>query len=560
MATFNSVLQHEIDTVELYTKSYPALDSGFVDLPEHAYNRTLSSAYKGFFNQRFSTLHMQTSQSFFWEGNTHLIPRTLDFGSNQNLTLTFDIICVQRAGATVSMSLAAFSPLVFTPAISSQAMTFYEIQSVDVTIDLSSGFTGSFIHVVPTTGAANPAYISISGEVAARILQFRPDANSAREVWQYLTDVMQRIDGREQRFALRENPRTTLTYEISTIGNETSRVHTLMAAIYKQIILAPLWFVFNLTTTAMTSATRSTIFVSTADLPIAIGQQILIWESDTQYAVREISGISATQITVASPFQYDFPQKSLVVPTTNAIMSDMSAQLYNPEDNYAKFTAQMLVEEMPTQTYTNNYPTYNSDFVFTETNITRADVYISGSMERRSYSFLSETARYVSEIDTNARLSLIIPFTVLCNSRAELINMRRFVQALRGSLRTFYITSGKYDLDYVSSSSQSVITCTSIQYVNDQNFVRNQLRHLEFEFANGTIERREITAVSTNVTANTETFTLSSALTQTLSATTVSRISFLYYVRISDDTITFDYVNPTTTFVSFNLITIKEEN
>ena len=558
MAAFNSIQISEIQALQLFAKDFPSLEEGLVTIDLNRAG-TFSTGNRSFHKEEFSVHHSQTSQTYFWDGNTHVIPRTIDFGTNPNQTLALDVICVQRAGASISMPLTSYSPVLSTPTLSSESLIYYQILSVDITLDLASGFSGAFDYNIPITGAANTLTLNVIGEVAARILQFRPDSN-ATEVWQYLTDIMLRVDGHEQRFSLRSEPRATLAYTFTTEGNLTTRMHSLMAAIYKQIVLAPLWFVFNLTTTAMTSATRSTVSVSTPDLPLAIGQQILLWESDTQYSVREISAFNATSITVTSPFQYDYPQKSLVIPTTRALLENVSVQLFNPQENYARFEAQLLVEEMPTQTYTNPYPSYNSDFVFTEDNVTRTAPYIVASFERSNHTVRVPTGRYVSEIDANPRLAMIIPFTVLCSSRLELLNMRRFVQFIRGSLRTFYISSMKDDLSFISSTTNASITCSAVLYANDQTFARDQLRHLEFEFSNGTIERREITAVSYDVTNSRETFTLDSALTPTFSATPITRISYLYYVRLADDNINFEYINPTNTFVQFDLLTLKEEN
>ncbi|MCK2124080.1 hypothetical protein RDI61_27565 [Pseudomonas plecoglossicida] len=138
---------------------------------------------------------------------------------------------------------------------------------------------------------------------------------------QYLTEVIESFDGTEQRIALRDTPRLSVSYLYSMTDEQQYQFDNKLAT-SSGSMLVPLWpLQCRLSRGISAGETR----ISLADLSahLASSETILISEND-RHEVLSVESVDGRAVTISSLAKNDFSESAIVVPLRIAYPADES--------------------------------------------------------------------------------------------------------------------------------------------------------------------------------------------------------------------------------------------
>lgn len=203
--------------------------------------------------------------------------------------------------------------------ITSGSMASFE--SFDYKISLSQGnglidYTASF-----DFGTGSTYSFSLNASMAL-VMPERIDWSTQPEMSiQYLTEVIESFDGTEQRIALRDTPRTSLSYMYS-MTDELQYQFDNKISTSSGSMLVPLWpLQCRLSRGISAGDTR----ISLADLSahLASSGAVLVSEYD-RHEILSVESVDGRALTVSSLAKNDFSESAIVVPMRIAYPSDES--------------------------------------------------------------------------------------------------------------------------------------------------------------------------------------------------------------------------------------------
>lgn len=138
---------------------------------------------------------------------------------------------------------------------------------------------------------------------------------------QYLTEVIEAFDGTEQRIALRDTPRCSLSYMYSMTDEQQYRFDNKIAST-TGTMLVPLWpLQCRLSRGILPGDTRIDLIEVSAHL--ASSETILVSEDD-RHEILSVESVAGQAVTLKSMAKNDFSESAIVVPLRIAYPSDES--------------------------------------------------------------------------------------------------------------------------------------------------------------------------------------------------------------------------------------------
>lgn len=138
---------------------------------------------------------------------------------------------------------------------------------------------------------------------------------------QYLTEVIEAFDGTEQRIALRDTPRTSLSYMYS-MTDEQQYLFDNRLATSSGSMLVPLWPVQCRLSRGI-SAGDARINLAEVSAHLASSETILVSEHD-RYEILSIESMAGLGVALTTLAKNDFSESAIVVPLRIAYPSDES--------------------------------------------------------------------------------------------------------------------------------------------------------------------------------------------------------------------------------------------
>ncbi|WP_054890539.1 hypothetical protein [Pseudomonas sp. NBRC 111129] len=138
---------------------------------------------------------------------------------------------------------------------------------------------------------------------------------------QYLTEVIEAFDGTEQRIALRETPRTSLSYMYSMTDEQQYRFNNKLASATGSMIV-PLW-ALQCRLSQGVSVGDARIYLADASAHLASSETILISDYD-RYEILSVESVDGLAVTLKSLAKTGFSSAAIVVPCRIAYVADES--------------------------------------------------------------------------------------------------------------------------------------------------------------------------------------------------------------------------------------------
>ena len=203
--------------------------------------------------------------------------------------------------------------------VTSGALASFESFDYKISLNQANGLIDYAADFDFGTGSSHR--FSLTGSMAL-VIPERIDWSTQPEMSiQYLTEVIESFDGTEQRIALRDTPRTSLSYMYS-MTDELQYQFDNKISTSSGSMLVPLW---PLQCGLARSISAGDARINLIDLSAHLGssETILISEND-RHEVLSVESVDGWSVTVSSLAKNDFSASAIVVPLRIAYPSDES--------------------------------------------------------------------------------------------------------------------------------------------------------------------------------------------------------------------------------------------
>lgn len=503
-----------------------------------------------------------------WYEIVHVFPFRFDFGNI--LTTIVDTIEVYNAYRDEARSLDTFTNN------AGAGISITDLPGLPETILAQEGFTLTL--QVTTDGPPQingtidfgfDVYTISIPITGSRIIMFpfRPEAPVAERL-EFLTDIMEKGLGGEQRMALRTYPRQKFDLEFRrSEGTELSRLDFLLFDWQARVFGLPIWHEATVTTAALTSGSTVIPVRSTANADYRAGGLAIIYQDEVVFDALEIASFDGTLITFASPIANDYPSGVEVMPIRTAYANENIRGRRFPKGIGDRSITFDVIDNDVGSSFADATP-----FIAAGTGIAAIDGRVllddPNALDGRT---LSEgMTRRILEIDggTGSRVR-VSPWDrskrshskgFVSTTRARIWEIRRLLHFLKGRQKSFWIPTFYEDLipaqTLVQGSTAFVIENVGysrfVLQCQSRNFIRVQ-RAVDGEF-----RYHEITG-SAGLDAQTEQLTISPGWDEDYEPEEIARVDMFTLVRTDTDTIEVLHADPNgSSLVSFPVIEVFE--
>lgn len=462
-------------------------------------------------------LSAQTHEVLIW--NAYFIPQTLT-----------DILPANAEGIEV------------VPSSTPDVYTAMQEKSFDVTIsmlgpsDIDATYNFVFSPMTPV--------LTIIGSRSVT-WYFMPQRQH-REALEWLTDIMRSYNG-EQRFALREAPRQTLSYAHHYSEQEFSQAKTMLHAWANLTFGVPVWK--DMQSIGAVASGAVSIDVDTTERDYRDDDTVLIYESISNYEAVQTGAITDTAVGLKIPTAHDF---------TDAYIMPMREGKLLSGANFSRTSGDLALGNVDF-TITNSkdlalstQPQYRGFDVFTDCrvllgklpeNVSRETLNIDSGKNRI---FTDPVQSYPIHQQT---------LTWLCKDRSELWDARTWLHSRYGKQRSFWLPSWNKDFivqDVVGDASIKIeVTATNYR-------VFREISDIMLLLKDGTRFYRRILGATLEVNGN-ESLEIDTVLGQIVNPEDVDILCFITHARLNSDRIEIQHLDGGVAAIVVPIITVSPD-
>ena len=361
------------------------------------------------------------------------------------------------------------------------------------------------------------------------------------ETLEFLTDILVRANGSEQRMSLRKSPRQTFSFRYNVDDDLVrAELDMLLAGNHDRIFAVPYW-PGEVALTSAAAADDTTLSVGTTTYKdFRDTGSLLIFEDGGSYEVIGIDTLSANSITLAAPLGNAYTTQARVVPVRSGFLSESVSGLRYPVNLGEVSLAFETTDNEVDLADTSAFSSYNSKVLLDDYNSVRGTTR-SGFAKRM---FIIDSESGVATRRSRWSLSRQQEEKAFFAQGAQSIdNVRRLLYALRGQAVSFYLPTFRDELEVVDdldngTTDMTIAWCGFTESVGAQS----PWNHVRITLNDGTTIEREITATEEpDETQTTEVLTVGTAWSSTVAKEDIARVEFLRLMRFDSDSITIDH-------------------
>lgn len=484
-----------------------------------------------------------------WFDRVHVVPRFVTLGNILSpVVVDFDVYSSYLVGNR------SWTNLVNNLG---SGVTFTGLPTIPATLPPQGGF--SFTMTVSPNGPAQiddtldfvfDVYTTEVPVTGSRIVvfPFRPQAPVIERL-QFLTQIMEAVDGSEQRVALRRAPRQQFDHTcIVRDGSQRQRIDNLMFDWQGRVFGLPMWHEPTELTSAATVGQTSINVGTTSFADYRVGGLAIVLQDDTTYDAVEITAIGATSLTFASPLTNAYARGTKVYPLRTAIAEGrMQIRRYVADgaEIGIRFTT---IDNDVNLASTAAFATLNTKVLLDDNNF--VDSTLDETLERRITTIDNETGIPIQRTswDHSKKSS---GKTFFSRTFQRTWEVRQLLHALKGRQVSFYMPNRSKDITaaVAPSNGSSTLTIENTGYAKyvQSRAPRNLIR---VNLTNGTQIVRTVVSAS-ELSPTQEQLTLNTTWSADIPLNTIDRIEIIELVRVDSDEIEFTHYNSTEAEVSF---------
>lgn len=469
-----------------------------------------------------------------WFDIIHVIPRRIDLG---NILGTIQIeVELFNAFRDTNRSLDAFVNN------AGDGVTFLNLPGLPTTINALDGLVLTL--EVTTSGPPEidgtldfqfdiyDAAIPITGSRIV-LFPFRPEA-PVEETLEFLTDILLHLDGTEQRIALRLSPRQLFRHEVVVEdGYERAYLDNLLFDWQSRVFGLPIWHEPSFSTGSISSGATSVQVDDTRYGDFRVGGLAIVYQDEQTFDTLQVTSITDTLITFASPVTNDYPADTEIMPVRTAVL-ESNLRGERPPVNMAERRLEWTVIDNENDIAdASAWPTFNGKVFLNDPNFLPSGRLREGS-QRRIIIFDGETGPR-GQISTWTRSKRSHSKGFATKDRQTLWEVRQLLHALSGPQTSFHLPTFSDEMRVVSTISNGS-TVAEVENRGYARFVqsRSPRNVLRLELFDGTVIIRTITNAA-EVSPTVEQLTIDTGWPQDIEPEEIRRIDIIEKVRIASD-------------------------
>lgn len=368
--------------------------------------------------------------------------------------------------------------------------------------------------------------------MALPLWSFPPNwGGSFNETLEWLTDVLQSPSGAEQRRALRLAPRRSFSFEVLVHQAARTRFDLWSHVLGAQPLALPIWTDAQHLGTLVASGSNA-IVASTAGYDFAAGGQAMLASEDwAACELLDVDQVTAGGLTLAAPTLQSWPAGSRLLPVRKALLQSLpepvrltdelgrasvSFELIDP----SSWPAQLPATLYRGKSVLESRPDESNDLTLGYERLTQRldnEVGIPRITDTSGYGFVLQQHAWALW------------------GRDEHTAFRSLLYGLRGRQASIWVPTHAADLvaaGQVQGQTLQVRPCGYADLITTGK-ARMGRQDVRIELATGEALHRRITAAAAGGTL--ETLALDQALPAGVSASAITRISFIALCRLADD-------------------------
>lgn len=493
-----------------------------------------------------------------WFEKLHALPRgKIEFGNIiTDVTEEYEIYnAFRNTDVTVTSIVNGATPGLETTNVTTPVVLPAQTSLLDPATTDNSGGTGlgtitktvltatqdglpTFDSTVEFVSSENDVSLAVSGtRIVLLTQQFEAPAQERLE---WLTDVIDTIDGKEQRIALRKNPRQAFTVRYRLSGLDLQNFQAIMFDWQTSLFALPLWHESQEQTAAVSASATQLQVADTASVDLRVGGLVAIIADSHTYDVATISSMTSTTITLSSPLVNSYPSGTPVMPARIAFIKDtITADRYR--NNVVEYTLAFDVYDNDTGVLTEDtsgFSSYGGKVLFDDCNV--ANDRTPDQLLQRAVRIDNGTGN-ITQFAIWDRNKHLTQKGFVARDRDEIKSLRRALLAIRGKQKSFWLPTFFDDMT-VSQDLASGANTMDISRIDYTRFVgaRESKKTFRITFTDGTSLVREVQS-SITLSASEERLTVSSTWPANRTVDEIVRVDFYELVRFDTDVITLTY-------------------
>jgi len=385
---------------------------------------------------------------------------------------------------------------------------------------------GAFIFQV--TGEL-PLALKVIGQ---RIIAFAFAPNGQRgmsESLEWQTEILSSEQGHEQRRALRETPRRSVSADFLIEGDERRRFEVVLSEWGARTWALPTW------TDALY---LDADLAAGSDLipcqPEGFSNLALLRQSSTDFEVVEIKHVQSSGLVLKRETVNRWPAGTALLPLRRAFLSKPPA-IKRKTDTLWQVQADFLQNEAADFNLNHNLPTYRNLPVLEIAPEESEDLTLAFE---RITKLLDNQAAHPLLIDHGRRSFFTVAHGFLCASREERRALLAILYALNGKQKPLWLPTFADDMTLIEPVGANAFQL-DIAAIDYSRFFKP--RSIRIELTNGTVIYRDVQS-ATRINDSTERLGLSALLGIGFSPSQVKRMSWLNLVRQDSDVIRLNHL------------------
>lgn len=368
--------------------------------------------------------------------------------------------------------------------------------------------------------------------MALPLWTFPPNwSNSFKETLEWLTDVLQSPSGAEQRRALRLAPRRSFSFEVLVDRAERTRFDLWAHVLGAQPLALPIWPDAQYLGTPV-AAGSGAIVASTAGYDFAAGGFAVLASEDL--GICELVGVDQVTsggLTLAVPTLGTWPTGSLLLPARKAQLQSLPEPVRLTDELARSNVSFELLEpctwpaQLPATLYRGkpvleSRPDESNDLTLGYERLTQR---------------LDNQAGIPRITDTSGYGFVLQQHAWAMWGREEHTAFRSLLYGLRGRQAAIWVPTHAADLVAAGQTQGQTLQVQPCCYADIVNTGKARMgrQDIRIELVTGEALHRRITTAAAGATL--ETLALDQALPAGVSASAISRISFMALCRLADD-------------------------
>lgn len=380
--------------------------------------------------------------------------------------------------------------------------------------------------------------VTITGQRVV-IFPFAPEGPLTEEL-EFLTDILEHLDGSEQRVKMRKNPRQSFAWRTRRDGDDRRYLENQLYDWQTSVFGVGMWHEATLLTQAAT-ASDLTINVQTTDYAdYRVGGLAMVIDKVNRKLLDalEIDSFTGTTITFTSGLNNSFPAGAFVMPMRTCFAQQEvggSRAIVNLGQKDIRFR---VIDNDSNLGDVSAWSSFNSKVLLDDPN--RVQREIQDRMLKRLYPHDGDTGAFSQESRWD-RGKRITQKGWTTSSRQELWELRQLLHALGGRQTSFYLPTF-YDELVLALPLTNGSDSATFENVGYNRFAQDRRVYVRFLLTDGTVIIKEVLS-SSEVDEDSETITFTDTWSQDYAIDEVERIDYIETMRLDSDTITIVHVN-----------------